>query len=274
MTRHPARALWLGRRRYAEVHAWQEALLDARIQGRVGDTILLCEHPPVVTLGRNAKASNVLLSREALALRGVDLEETGRGGDVTFHGPGQLVGYPIVDLRPDRCDLRKYVRALTEVMILLAREEGIEAGCVDGMIGAWVDAAAPDRWATAPWAERLAKIGAIGVRVSRWVTMHGFALNVDIDLAGFGVIVPCGIAEHPVTSIASLRDLTMSRGDANGRGVREMALGCRDILARGLDLEVEPIVDASRDADPVRALVDRPVERGEEHRRLGVTHGG
>lgn len=266
--RGPARAIWIGQRRYADVHAWQKRLLDARIEGRAGDTILLCEHPPVVTLGRSAKASNVLLSREALAARGVELEDTGRGGDVTYHAPGQLVVYPILDLKPDRCDLRRYVRALAEAMILLAREEGVEAGCVDGMIGAWVDADAPENWATAPWAGRLAKIGAIGVRVSRWVTMHGFALNVDVDLAGFSVIVPCGISEHPVASLASLRAAHGLPG--HGRGVREIALASAPLLARALDLRVDAVEDASRDADPLSA---RGVVRAEE--RVGVVaHGG
>lgn len=269
--RRAARAIWIGRRRYADVHAWQRQLLDARIAGDVGDTILLCEHDPVVTLGRGAKPANVLLGRDALAARGIDLEETGRGGDVTYHAPGQLVGYPILDLKPDRCDLRRYVRSLAEVMILLARDEGIEAGCVDGMIGAWVDAEEPDRWATAPWAGRLAKIGAIGVRVSRWVTMHGFALNVDIDLDGFRVIVPCGISDHPVASLAVLR-AAHARSATEGRSVEAMALGCASALARGLELAVEDVEDASRVADPVAALLARRTDAAEVHQ--GVAHGG
>lgn len=277
-----ARAIWIGRRRYAEVHAWQRQLLDARIAGDVGDTILLCEHEPVVTLGRSAKVENVLLGREALAARGVDLEETGRGGDVTYHAPGQLVGYPIIDLKPERCDLRRYVRALTEVMILLARDEGIEAGCVEGMIGAWVDADEPERWATAPWARQLAKIGAIGVRVSRWVTMHGFALNVDIDLDGFRVIVPCGIAEHPVASLASLRASRPrsfnARGEVTtGRSVRDMALGCGPILAKALEVDTGPVEDAGDESEPLSRLFGRrrSAEEVQQHRgEEGVAHGG
>lgn len=268
--RRSARAIWLGQRRYADVHAWQKRLLDARIEGRADDTILLCEHPPVVTLGRSAKASNVLFTREALAARGVDLEDTGRGGDVTYHAPGQLVVYPILDLKPDRCDLRRYVRCLAEAMILLAREEGIDAGCVDGMIGAWVDADAPQNWATAPWAGRLAKIGAIGVRVSRWVTMHGFALNVDVDLAGFGVIVPCGIAEHPVASIAALR--SAHRLPGRTRDVRAIALASAPLLARALEQPVEAVEDASADADPLAAR--NLVRRADDRAQSGVVHGG
>jgi len=250
MARPSARAIFLGKRRYAEVHGWQKALVGARTAGRVPDTILLVEHDPVITTGRGAKLENVLFSREALAARGVDLEDTGRGGDVTFHGPGQLVGYPILDLRPDRCDLRKYVRALAEVMILLARDEGVEAGVVDKLIGVWVDAARPDQWATAPWATELAKIGAIGVRASRWVTMHGFALNVDVDLAYFDLIVPCGIREHPVRSIASLV--------GRARSVREIALSAAKHLESALDLPVSAVVDASDMRDPTSLFLPAP----------------
>ena len=167
----------LGRVRYAEALELQERLQRARIRGRVGDTLLLLEHPPVVTLGRGAKEQNILLSRALLAAR---------GGDVTYHGPGQLVGYPILDLSPDRKDVRRYVTDLEELMIRLAAEYGLEAGRVPKLNGTWIG----DR-----------KIGAIGVRISRWVTMHGFAFNVTTDLDDFGVIVPCGITDRGVTSL-------------------------------------------------------------------------
>jgi lipoyl(octanoyl) transferase len=205
------RAQWLGRVRYAEALALQERLLEERVRGAIDDTLLLLEHDPVVTLGRGAREENVLVSRARLTALGVDLHETGRGGDVTYHGPGQLVAYPIFDLRPDRCDVRRYVRDLARVMVGLARDFGIGASFLPGdpkLIGVWVDQASPEAWPGDPrepgGAVRPAKIGAIGVRISRWVTMHGLAFNVSTDLAGFGLIVPCGIADYGVTSLAAL----------------------------------------------------------------------
>lgn len=233
--RAPARALWLGRRRYARIHELQERLVLARMEGRIGDTILLLEHEPVVTLGRNAKRENVLFSDEALASNGVDLYPTARGGDVTYHGPGQLVCYPIVDLSPDRCDVRKYVRTLAETMILVLRDHGVEAGTVDGMIGVWADKKAPGLWGGEPWAAEIAKVGAIGVRLSRWITMHGFALNLTLDPSQFNVIVPCGIADHGVTSLVDLTGRSPS--------VRDVALGLATHLSRALALAVEPVLD-------------------------------
>lgn len=202
-------AHWLGRVRYAETHALQERLVEARVKGEVGDTLLLLEHEPVITLGRGAHAENVLASEPVRRDLGVDYLETGRGGDVTYHAPGQLVAYPIFDLKPDRCDVRKYVRDLGRVMIDLARDHGVAAGMLEGdpkLIGVWVDEDAPRAWRDAPdpASQRLAKIGAIGVRLSRWVTMHGFAFNASTDLRGFQLIVPCGISTRGVTSLAAL----------------------------------------------------------------------
>jgi lipoyl(octanoyl) transferase len=246
----PPRAAWIGRRRYEPVHALQERLVEARTEGRIGDVVLLLEHEHVVTLGRSADPSNVLLAREALAARGADLVATGRGGDVTYHGPGQLVAYPIVDLAPDRCDVRRYVRALAEVMIRIARDHHVEAGTVDGLIGVWVDRAAPTEWAGQAWARDLAKLGAIGVRLSRWVTMHGFALNLETDLDAFGWIVPCGIRDHGVTSI---RELT-----GRSPSPRDVALASAPHFAGALAVPVTSVEDLSAlDLDALEAELAR-----------------
>jgi lipoyl(octanoyl) transferase len=160
--------------------------VTARQAGRSHDTLLLLEHDPVFTLGRNARHENVLLPDESLRARGFEVVETGRGGDVTYHGPGQLVAYPILDLSPDRRDVHRYVRDLEEVMIRTCADYGVIATRIEGLSGAWVGDS---------------KIGAIGVRIARWVTSHGIALNVTTDLSAFRLIVPCGIRDHGVTSL-------------------------------------------------------------------------
>jgi lipoyl(octanoyl) transferase len=176
---------------YPEALELQRALVDDRRAGRIGDTLLLVEHPHVLTLGVRGDGgrSHILASADELASRGVEVHESGRGGDITYHGPGQLVGYPIIDLRPDRCDVHRYVRDLEEVLIRTAASYGVEAGRVDGLTGVWVGHE---------------KLAAIGVRIARWITSHGFALNVTTDLEHFQLIVPCGIADRGVTSLGRL----------------------------------------------------------------------
>lgn len=185
----------LGRVDYDEAHDLQKRLVEERRDGTIGDTLLLVEHPPVITLGARNRiaASHIIASDEQLAAEGVVVRETGRGGDVTYHGPGQLVGYPILDLRPDRCDVHAYVRDLEQVLIAAVGAFGIEGVRVPGLSGVWVGANGDE-----------AKIAAIGIRISRWITSHGFALNVSTNLDHFRLIVPCGIADRGVTSIERL----------------------------------------------------------------------
>jgi lipoyl(octanoyl) transferase len=180
----------LGLVEYEDGLAAQRLLVEARAAGLVPDTLLLLEHPRVVTLGRGAKPQNVLWTPEQLRARGFELFETDRGGDVTYHGPGQLVGYPILDLKPDRKDVRKYVASVEEVLIRTAADFGVRAQRVAGRVGIWNAAG---------------KIAAIGVHISRWITSHGFALNVSTDLLDFAAIVPCGISDAAVTSLEVLR---------------------------------------------------------------------
>jgi lipoyl(octanoyl) transferase len=176
---------------YAEGVEFQRDLVARRTAGEIEDTLLLLQHPHVLTLGVKASESrqHVIATPERLAELGVETHESGRGGDVTYHGPGQIVGYPIINLKPDRCDVHLYVRDLEEVMIRVAAEYGHGAGRISGLTGAWVGAE---------------KIGAIGVRIQRWVTSHGFAFNVNTDLDFFRLIVPCGISDRGVTSLQRL----------------------------------------------------------------------
>ena len=174
---------------YADGLELQRRLVEDRKADRIPDTLLLLQHPHVLTIGvKKDGRSHILASPDRLTSLGVDVFETGRGGDVTYHGPGQLVGYPIVDLNPDRRDVHRYVRDLEEVMIRVSADYGLEAGRVKGFSGAWIG----DE-----------KIGAIGVRISRWITSHGFAFNVTTDVDFFNLIVPCGIADKGVTSLTS-----------------------------------------------------------------------
>ena len=198
--------LKLGRVGYGRALLLQERLVELRRAGEVGDMLLLLEHPPVLTLGRNAGRENIVASDVELATRGVALHMVKRGGDVTYHGPGQLVGYPILDLRAHmlesgaRLGLVDYVRRLEEVLIRVAGEYGVRAQRVPGRTGVWTQPMVRGGAASeAGMAER--KLAAIGVHVSRGITSHGFALNVTTDLRDFNLIVPCGIRDRAVTSL-------------------------------------------------------------------------
>jgi len=198
---------WLGRVGYAEAVALQESTCDEIRAGRRGDRLLLLEHPPVYTLGRNAGSADVTAPAEWLASRGIEIFESDRGGQVTYHGPGQLVGYPIVDLSPDRQDIRGYVRALQEVLVRTLAGYGLDA---EGRreqpeIGVWVGDA---------------KVASLGIHIKRWITTHGFALNVTTELAHFAGIVPCGLRGVRMASIESLTGATPKLPDVAERLVR------------------------------------------------------
>ena len=184
----PVRLLDLGRIGYASALDLQHDLVERRKRGEIPDQLLILEHPHVVTMGRNGHMKNVLASPEILERAGIELHSTDRGGDVTYHGPGQIIGYPIFDLREWKRDVIAYVRALEQVLIEALAEFGISGGRQPGATGVWVEGA---------------KVAAIGVHISRWVTSHGFALNLDTDLDYFKYIVPCGLTQ-PVTSMRTL----------------------------------------------------------------------
>jgi lipoyl(octanoyl) transferase len=201
----------LGRVDYDAGLALQQELVEERRAGRIGDTLLLLEHPPVITLGvkTRGRLSNIVASPEALREAGVSVYESGRGGDVTYHGPGQLVGYPIFDLNPDRRDVHRYVRDLEEALIIAIREFGVDGRRVKGLTGVWVGPEA-----------REGKIAAIGVRISRWITSHGFALNVATDLGHFDLIVPCGISDRGVTSLEQVTGRSIEMADVEDAVVK------------------------------------------------------
>jgi lipoyl(octanoyl) transferase len=245
--------LYLGRVDYAEALRLQAEMVKLRFEGRVGNVLLLLEHPPVLTLGRNANRANILASSQMLRARGVSLHEINRGGDVTYHGPGQLVGYPIFDLRNMRNPATgarigpvDFVRLMEEALIRLCADFGVTAERICGLTGVWCGAPRSDsldggcgtRKATdAPAGER--KVGAIGIHVSRGITSHGFAFNVTTDLDGFRLINPCGITDRPVTSLE-----------------KEVALTGRTVPAGGLELE--PL--AYRAAAQFGHVFEQPVE--------------
>jgi lipoyl(octanoyl) transferase len=195
---------------YAEALALQRSLVEARRAGRITDTLLLVEHPHVLTLGVRGDGGrgHILATADALASRGIEVHETGRGGDITYHGPGQLVGYPIIDLNPGRRDVHRYVRDLETVLIRTAAGYGIEATRIEGLTGVWVGNE---------------KLAAIGVRIARWITSHGFALNINTDLDHFKLIVPCGIADRGVTSLARLLGRPVAQTEVENSIIEQFA---------------------------------------------------
>lgn len=204
---HECLVVELGLAPYAAACELQRRLVVARKADAVPDVLLLCEHPHVITLGRNAKRQHLLASSHLLRQMNVELHETNRGGDITYHGPGQLVGYPVLNLAGIRRDVGWYVRRLEETMIRAAADFRIDARRVEGKTGVWV---------TGPGGAE-EKIGAIGVHISRWVTSHGFAYNVSTDLRYFDLIVPCGIANRRATSLEKMLGRTVKMEDVAPR---------------------------------------------------------
>ena len=204
---------------YADGLELQRQLVEERKADRIPDTLLLLQHPHVLTIGvKKDGRDHILASPDRLTSLGVEVFETGRGGDVTYHGPGQLVGYPIINLDPDRRDVHQYVRDLEEVMIRVCADYGLEAGRVKGFSGAWI---------------KDEKIGAIGVRISRWITSHGFAFNVATDIDFFNLIVPCGISDRGVTSLSSKLGRAPSMAEVEDRFVAHFAA----VFARTTQIE-------------------------------------
>lgn len=221
--------------RYSDCATLQEQLVGRRLAGRITDIVLFVEHSPVVTLGRRGETSSLLLTAEELKSRGVELEVSTRGGDATYHGPGQIVMYPVILLRRHERDVKRYVASLEEVAIRTAADFGVTAFRRPGMTGAWTDRG---------------KLAAIGVRIRRWVTSHGMSFNVDGSLAGFTTIVPCGLRGEAVTSLRKLlgarcppaaavrRSLASHFAGVFGRGLASKAAA--DLRAAGAYLRLEP----------------------------------
>lgn len=202
----------LGLLGYAEAYALQKRIVAARKAGVIDDVLLLCEHPHVITQGRNGKREHLLAGEHVLRQKGIEFHETSRGGDITYHGPGQVVGYPILNLGAIRRDVGWYVRMLEEAMIRATREFGIEACRIAGRTGIWTGSGSKEE-----------KLGAIGVHISRWITSHGFAYNVSTDLRYFDLIVPCGIADRKATSLEKLLARAVTPAEAKPPLARHVA---------------------------------------------------
>lgn len=251
------RVIHLGRVGYAGAWALQQRLVAARQAGAAPDVLLLCEHPHVLTLGRNGRREHLRVPEAALQPLGVEFHHTNRGGGLTYHGPGQIVGYPILQLGQIRRDVVWYVRQLEEVMIRVTAAWGLAAFRVPGRTGVWASAA---NCTAGAWAPAEEKLGAIGVHISRWVTSHGFAYNVSTDLSYFDLIVPCGIAGSRATSLEKLLGRTVASDEVAPRVVAEFgrALGLEMQTARTKDLQ-EWLAEA--EAQPVGAVGAAAVPR-------------
>ena len=237
---------------YAEAYALQKRIAAARKADAIGDVLLLCEHRPVITQGRNGKREHLLVSEGVLRQRNVEFYETSRGGDVTYHGPGQLVGYPILQLGAIRKDVVWYVRMLEEVMIRTSGEFGICAVRESGKTGIWVRAEEKEFIRSAPRTESsqreqgsaAEKLGAIGVHISRWVTSHGFAYNVATDLRNFELIVPCGIAGRRATSLEKLLERAVKLSDVTPKIVQHFG----DVFGLEMTAGWDPLESTCRHA--------------------------
>ncbi len=273
------RYLYLGRVPYDEALRLQAELVELRVQGRVDNVLLLLEHPPVLTLGRNANRANVLATDEMLAARGVTLHEINRGGDVTYHGPGQLIGYPIFDLRSlrnpkgGRLGPVDFVRLMEEALIRLCGVYRVTAGRIGGLTGVWCGLdAAQESGEDLPQVAAGRKIGAIGIHVSRGITSHGFAFNITTDLRDFLLINPCGITDRPVTSlqieIGTRKEEVPSLEAAAEQVTRQFGLVLREQV---LAVESLDALRAQASAEPAFPAEDTPLQTpAEVERLLGV----
>jgi len=263
--------LQLGLTSYADALKLQEELVERRKRGEIGDVLLLLEHPPVITLGRNSKAENILFSLDELKRRGIELFEINRGGDVTYHGPGQLVGYPVFDLRGFSGSDGKhktlypveFMRKLEEVIIRTCAEYGVVTQRVKGLTGVWTRPIAGVTASTEP-----AKLCAMGIHISRGVTSHGLALNVTTDLKGFDSIVPCGISDKPVTSLNQEMAAVFSTRTVKPLSIAEVSETVAKNFGVVFDREIVPARSVGELRPPQQRNIDLPARAPEELRRL------